>query len=120
MSPSIRAFRFNVGSVPFAFDIQGDVTVLLFQGPQGWEQSEEMPAVISTPESITRAGGPVQFVHIILEAINRALRIIQGKPRDGDIPKPQDPTPQADVLAYMQKSVVAHTLMDGTVELQVR
>lgn len=104
----------------YAVDIPGEAAVLLTHGPQGWEQCEEMTPTTATPEAIAKAGGPVKFVWSLLESINRALRILQGKPREGDIPKPQDPTTQGEVLAFMNSSVVPHTLMDGTVQLRVK
>lgn len=119
-TPTIRSFRFPVDGTGYAIDIQGDAVLLLVFGPQGWARVPEFSPLPASAGAITDAGGPVKFVDLILEAVNAVLRILQGKPREGDIPEPADPSLQAEVLDRLNDTVVAHMLMDGSIELQVR
>lgn len=120
MNPTIRAYRFAAAGISYAIDIKADAVLFLELGPQGWERVEAFAPVTATDANILAQGGHVRFIDLILEAINAALRIIQGKPREGDIPKPEDPKPQDLALQHLNANVITHTLMDGTVQLRVR
>jgi len=118
MNPSVNAFRFSAGN-SYAVDILGESVFLLVERSSGWERVNELPDYSASNFAISAAGGPVKFVEAFIEALNAVLRILQGGAAPGDLPEP-DGTPQGDVLAYLNSSVVAHTMMDGVVQLRVK
>lgn len=120
MNPSPHAFRFAVGTNAYALDISGDLVRLHVERRDGWQIAPEFSPLSASSEAIAAAGGPVKFAQLLIAAVNSVLRIIQGKPREGDIAKPEGDSAQSEVLAYLKSSVVAYTMMDGVVQLRVK
>lgn len=116
LNPSPNAFRFAAGNNAYAVDIQNNFVILLIERLGGWVAAPEFTPMLATDDAIAAAGGPVKFVDRILAAANKALRAIFGKPATA--PGVETPTPQLLVLANLAATVKAHTLMDGSVELQ--
>jgi len=120
MNPTNNAFRFAVGANAYALDIADDLARLYVERRDGWQIAPEFSPLSASAEAINAIGGPVKFAQLLIAAVNSVLRIIQGKPREGDIAKPKDDGPQSEVLAYLKSSVVAYTMMDGVVQLRVK
>lgn len=93
-----RAFKFTVSQREFALDIQNDgviydrgYAVHLFEKvPDGWHRSHEAmePVLYVTERAVEDAGGLEAFCRVIVDKVNRALRIVLGNVENDDLPPP--------------------------------
>lgn len=111
-TPSVFAFRFAYKDDRFAVDIVDGKLLFAEDKADGWRLLiNDLPA---SEKDIINAGGIVDFVYKIIEAVNAKLIEIFGGKRD----LPPSDTLKNGVLKQLSKTVVVRENMEGIPQLR--